>query len=213
MKNRVAVVTRLHYKLDDPKWPYRLKTYKKYTLPSLLAQTDPDFDIWVWCQPHHAKEIKALSDRIQVMFGDWTPRTRTGKYFINYTPYRVIKHFDKYATQLGIDSDDELMPTAIEQMKPLLTERCAISFQPIKKVIPTGDMYEMRNYEEVERLSPIFAIHQPIDNENFLFVYEYGHYSKMPRQFDVKKYLYGLAIMNIHHSNESTIITSKDIKL
>lgn len=202
MKDRIAVITRLHYPKHSPKFTPRLETYMNYTLPSLLAQTDGDFDIWVWCQPHHDQIIKSLSTRINTMHGNWEPRANTGRYFINYTPYSTISGFPKYTTQLGIDSDDELAPTAIESIRPYLTKRRAVSLQPIKRDVKTGTLYEMKDYEEVNKLSPIFAIHQP--DEPYIFMYEYGHYSKMPEQFPDKVYLHDLAIMNIHKQNEST---------
>lgn len=211
--NRIAVVTRLAYDRGDPKFMKRVELYKKYTLPSLLAQTDQDFDIWVWCKPHHAEIIKAIHPRIQVFHGEWVKRENT-KYFINFTSYDNLQGFSRYETQLGLDSDDEIAPTAIAEIRKNLNgERKAISLQPIKRDVNTGKKYNMKSYAEKDKLSPIFAIYQPKGVDEFIFVYQYGHYSGMPTKFDVVVYLYGLAIMNLHESNESTRLEEYDEEL
>lgn len=203
MKDRLAVITRIHYEKDDPKFIGRVETYRKYTLPSLLNQTDQDFDIFVWCEPHHDELFMNLNNRINVIHGDWKPRARTGKYFIDYTPYSAIRGLDRYIAQLGVDSDDELLPTAVEEVKKHLNgDRKAISIQPTKHDTETGKNYRMKSYQKRDKLAPIFCIYQPDDP--YLFIYEYGHYSGMPLQFKNKIYLGELAIMNIHGENEST---------
>lgn len=212
MHDKIAVITRLAYKKDDPKFPWRLETYKKYTLPSLLNQTDDDFDIWVWCKPHHDEIIKALDPRIQVFHGEWIPRENT-KYFTSFVKWDELEGLPKYTAQLGLDSDDELAPTAIATIKKSLNGgRKAISLQPIKRELETGKTYEMTSYAEIDRIAPIFCLYQPSE-EDWIFAYQYGHYSEMPAQFEVIVYLYGLATMNIHDSNCSTTITTKDKEL
>lgn len=212
MKNRLAVITRIHYTKDNLKFNTRLEYYKKYTLPSLLSQTDSDFDIIVWCEPHHDELFKSLSDRIKVIHADVEVRYKSGKYFVDYVSFSSVIGIDKYTAQLGLDSDDELRPTAIEEIKKHLNgERKAISLQPVKRDISTGKLYGMKNYCEDDKLAPIFCLYQP--DEPYLFAYEYGHYSGMPLQFKNKVYLYDLAIMNITGENESTTITKRDVKL
>jgi len=211
MKNRLAVITRIHYKENDPKFAYRLETYKKYTLPSLLAQTDSDFDIFVWCEPHHNELFKSLSDRINVFSVDTEVRYKSGKFFVDYANYSNTKGIDKYTAQLGLDSDDELKPNAIEEIKKNFDgNRKAISLQPIKRDVETGELYNMKHYADNNKLAPIFCLYQPDDP--YLFAYEYGHYSGMPLQFKTKVYLYDLAIMNITGENESTTIGKGDTK-
>lgn len=205
----MAVITRLHYKKDDPKFISRLESYKKYTLPSLLAQTDSDFDIIVWCEPHHDELFLSLNDRINVIHADVEVRYKSDKFFVDYVPYKDVVGLEKYEAQLGLDSDDELLLTAIEEVKKHLSgDRKAISLQPIKRDVNTGKLYEIKHYADNNKLSPIFCLYQP--DGPYLFAYEYGHYSGMPLQFGNKVYLYDLAIMNITGENESTTITSKD---
>ena len=205
----LAVITRLHYAKDDPKFIGRLETYKKYTLPSLLNQTDSDFDIYIWCEPHHDELFLSLHDRVKVMHATTEVR-RKGRFFVDFTTYDKT-NLPRYETQLGLDSDDEILPNTIEEVKKHLNgSRKAISIQPVKKD-SKGNTYKMANYQRLKRISPIFAIHQP--DEPYLFIYEYGHFSDMPKQFNEIVYLPELAIMNIHDSNESTYIEKGDIKI
>lgn len=206
---RLAVVTRIHYKADDPRFPQRVQMYKNYTLKSLLNQTDQDFDIVVWCEPHHDDLFKNLSDRIKIIHADTEVRYKSNKFFVDYTPFSKVYGMDKYEAQLGLDSDDELKPNAIEEVKKHLNGRRAISLQPIKRDIKTGKLYKMVDYKSKGKLSPIFCLYQP--DEPYLFAYEYGHFSEMPNQFNDKVYLYDLAIMNILDGvNESTRIERVD---
>lgn len=209
---KLAVITRIHYKADDPRFPKRVEMYKKYTLASLLNQTDQDFDILVWCEPHHDELFLNLSDRIKVFHADTEVRYKSNKYFVDYTPFSKVYGMDKYEAQLGLDSDDEIKPTAIEEIKKHLKgERKAISLQPIKRDTETGKTYKMFEYKLRGKLSPVFCLYQP--DEPYIFAYEYGHFSEMPNQFKNKVYLYDLAIMNIHGENESTEIERIDKKI
>jgi len=209
---RLAVVTRCHYKEDDPRFPQRVDMYKKYTLNSLLNQTDQDFDILVWCEPHHDDLFKSLSDRIKIIHADTEVRYKSNKFFVDYTPFSKVYGMEKYEAQLGLDSDDEIKPTAIEEVKKHLKGgRKAISLQPVKRDVKTGKMYKMVDYKSKGKLSPIFCLYQP--DEPYLFAYEYGHFSEMPNQFKDKVYLYNLSIMNIHNMNESTEIERIDVRI
>lgn len=209
---RLAVITRIHYKADDPRFPQRVEMYKKYTLNSLLNQTDKDFDILVWCEPHHDELFKSLSDRIKIIHADTEVRYKSNKFFVDYTPFSKVYGMDKYEAQLGLDSDDELMPNAIKEVKEYLTGgRKAISLQPVKLDVKTGKTYKMVDYKSKGKLSPIFCLYQP--DEPYLFAYEYGHFSQMPLEFKNKVYLYGLGIMNITGENESTEIERSDIQI
>lgn len=209
---KLAVVTRIHYKADDPRFPNRVEMYKKYTLNSLLNQTDQDFDILVWCEPHHDELFKSLSDRIKIIHADTEVRYKSNKFFVDYTPFSKVYGMDKYEAQLGLDSDDELKPEAIAEIKKHLNgQRKAISLQPVKRDTGTGKMYKMVDYKSKGKLAPIFCLYQP--DETYLFAYEYGHFSEMPNQFKDKVYLYGLAVMNIHGENESTGIERIDVQI
>lgn len=211
MKNRIAVITRLHYDEGNPKFEKRLQMYKNYALASLLSQTDQDFDIWVWCEPWHDELVKAIHPRINVFHAEWKKRPgKVHQFFIDYTPMSKTQGFPKYATQLGLDSDDELMPKAIETVRPFLEgSRKAISFQPTKVDLATGKKYRMKSYRRRDKIAPIFAIYQP--RGEFLFIYEHGHYSGMPLKFPERIHLDQLAHLNVHDDNASTkVVLNED---
>lgn len=213
--NRIAVITRLHYTKDDPRFLPRLKMFENYALASLKAQTDQDFDICVWAEPWHKEQVEALDPRIKVFNAEWRKREGEGvhKYFIDYTTFDKVSGLAPYVTVIGLDSDDELDPRGIETVRELSNgTRKAISFQPVKRDLTTGVRYKMKSYRHRHKMSPIFALHQP--DEPYLFAYQYGHYSEMPNQFKVIIYIpEGETYLNVHDFNASTKVTKEDQKL
>lgn len=214
--NRIAVITRLHYDQGDLRFDQRLGMYKRFALASLLRQTDQDFDIYVWGEEHHRKQIEGLNPRIKMFTADWRrrPETRGRKYFIDYTEFEKVKGLPKFVTVVSLDSDDELQDDGIEKVRELAQgDRKAISFQPIKRDLRTGKLYRMKSYEEKKKISPIFALHQPTDP--YLFIYQYGHYSGMPIEFagNIKYVDEGGSYMNIHDFNASTKVISEDVEI
>jgi len=212
--NGIAVVTRLHYDKGDARFLPRVGMYQEYALKSLLNQTDQDFEIYVWAEEHHREYIEKLNPRIKVFTAKWERRTGTKgtKYFIDYTKFDQVKGLPKFATVVSLDSDDELDSNGIANIRRFSNgdQRKAISFQPIKRDLTTGKLYRMKSYEGKKKISPIFALYQPTDP--YLFVYEYGHYSGMPKQFagNIKYVGEGQTYMNIHDFNESTKVISED---
>lgn len=212
--DRIAVITRLHYDEHDPKFMERIFLYKTLALTSLRRQTDQDFDIYIWAEEHHRAIIESIDPRIKVFTAKWERRTGTKgrKYFIDYTEFDKVKGLPKFATVVSLDSDDELDPNGIAEIRKIAQgpERKAISFQPIKRDLRTDNLYRMKSYEEKKKISPIFALYQPTDP--YLFIYQYGHYSGMPKEFAGKiNYIgEGRTFMNIHDNNESTKVISED---
>lgn len=218
MKNRVdriAVITRLHYAKGDERFLPRLKMFEHFALASLRAQTDQDFDICVWAEPWHKEQVEALDPRIKVFNAEWRKREGVGvhQYFIDYTTFDKVTGLLPYTTVIGLDSDDELDPTAIETVRMHSTgSRKAISFQPIKRDLTTGVLYKMKSYQQRKKMSPIFALYQPDDP--YLFAYQYGHYSEMPNQFEEIVYIAEReTYLNVHDFNASTKVTKEDQKL
>lgn len=215
--NEIAVVTRLHYDFGDAKFLPRVGMYEEYALKSLLNQTDPHFDIWVWAEEHHRKTIEKIHPRIKVFTADWVRRgsPHKTKFWIDYTPFSKVKGLPKYTTVVSLDSDDELDPHGISNIRWHSTGDVnkAISFQPIKRDLTTGKRYRMKSYELRKKMAPIFALYQP--NDPYLFIYEYGHYSKMPEKFagNIVYIDEGKTYMNIHDFNESTSVISEDVEI
>lgn len=210
--DRLTIITRLHYDLGNPKFAKRVELFKQHTLPSLLAQTDQDFDIWIWTEAHHDEAVKAIHPRINVFHGNWVKREKaaTGvkKYFIDYTPYKDIIGLPAYATQLNLDSDDTLSPDAVAEVKKHAQgdKILVISLQPLKIDLRTGKRYHMHNYPGA-RCAPIFALYQPLEHPKpFMFVNEFGH-MRAGRHAEGKVALpEGFSFMNIADHNESTAI-------
>lgn len=215
--NEIAVITRLHYDLGDPKFLPRVAMYEQYALKSLLNQTDQDFDIWIWAEEHHRKQIEKIHPRIKVFTADWVRRgsPHKTKFWIDYTPFEKVKGLPKCTTVVSLDSDDELDPEGIANIRECAIgqQNLAFSFQPIKRDLATGKKYRMKSYEQRKKIAPIFALYQP--NDPYLFIYEYGHYSKMPEKFAGRIYYFdeGKTYMNIHDFNESTKVISEDQEL
>lgn len=215
MKSKLAVITRLHYDENDSKFPARLEQYKNRPLDSLLKQTDQDFDIWVWTEPWHDEVVKAIHPRINVFHGNWRKRDSgdsTQRYFIDYTHWRDIQGLPKYEIQVGLDSDDTLAPKAIAYIKRSCRgiKRTAISLQPLKEDLRTGQLYHMRRYAK-HRCAPIFALYQPKSlTDDFMFAYQASH-MRLAAYCDKKITLpEGLAFMGITGLNESTKIQPED---
>lgn len=217
MKNKIAVITRLHYDADDPKFLDRVEMYKEHTLKSLLEQTDQDFDIWIWCEEWHDEIVKAIHPRVNIFHGNWVKRSdpelsNIKKYFIDYTHWDKIVGLPKYEVQVGLDSDDVLAPNTIAEIRKVAVgdKRTAISLQPLKIDVNTGKLWHMRSYK-AHRVAPIFALYQPEAlNDSFMFAYQASH-MRLAAYCDNKVELpVGLAYMRIHDSNESTTMMENE---
>lgn len=219
MKSKTAVITRFHYPENDQGFKWRFEYYRDVTLPALLAQTDQDFDIWIWCETWHFNTFRELHPRINVFNVDYEYR-RTGKhgqYFQDASPWAKVHGLPYYELQIALDSDDLLEPAAIETIKGAAfrcSQRTCISVQPLKLDIKTGKRYQMRGYPG-HRASPCYAIYQPTTlTDNFMFLYHDSH-MKIAAYCDNKIDLAeGLVLMSIHDLNDSTEIdlnTDKEV--
>jgi hypothetical protein len=89
---------------------YRMQIYFRYTLPSLLAQTDQDFRIWLDCRPGSEGQIQpylpALEEaKVLVTFD-------RGKAYLTQLPGSP-SHF----LLMRVDSDDCYAPDAVQLVK------------------------------------------------------------------------------------------------
>lgn len=102
----------------DPAWiRRRVQVYLRYTVPSLLHQTDKDFRIWLDCRPNSQREVEAC--RIPLYrAGVWCTFDR-GRSMLENLPDTVT-----HVVEIRVDSDDMLAPNIVEQAKALhLTRR------------------------------------------------------------------------------------------
>lgn len=220
---KTAFIIRMHYSYDDPKWDWRLAYFKAMVLPKLLDQTDLNFDICMWVNPHHQEEVLSLSEKIKVFTGDVTEdirhRKKGGKYFVDFTEFENLKGLDKYELQIGLDTDDLILR---KDFVSRIREECSkrdykfhISFQPY-----VFDARSLRTFEapmkyQGKKGSAIFALYQPNVEKRFIFAY---HDSHLRLPFHAKESLFideGYCAYSVHDLNESTslIPNSKQILL
>lgn len=212
-----AIITRFHYPEGDNNYKWRFDYYKNEVLPRLLAQTDNDFDIWIWCEPWQKTRLEQLHYKIHTFSATYAKRD--SHLFIDYTPYSSTEGLPMYAIQIGLDSDDLVRPNFIKRVHELCQGEFTrhISFQPKKYDIKTGKKYLMDQYT-INRGSPIFAHYQPDylfgragAEENFKFAYHTSHLRMPLLAQEVILVPEGLVFMSIHDLNDSTKIKAKDI--
>jgi len=87
---------------------YRLDLFHKFTLPSILNQTEQDFDIWVFCGQCYKHITSAY---------DWHPRVKVihdmDKFLMDY----LARCEEDYLTIGRIDSDDLYHKDALKVIK------------------------------------------------------------------------------------------------
>lgn len=199
-----AVITRFHYPKGHPKFLWRFSYYARETLPALLNQTDDNFDIWVWCEPHHDKMFRRLHPRIKVFHG--TYEKRDSHLFIDYTSYENIRGLPKYKIQIGLDSDDIPEPGLVEHARANCkgTQSIHISYQPILLDTTTGNKFHMKRVYGGHFGSAIFAFYQPDLGNNWKFAYHTSHI-RLPRLAKIKKRVSeGFVLVSLHQQNDST---------
>jgi len=199
-----VILTRLHYPKDSNKFKQRLKIYENSVLPCLSAQEDQDFDIAVWCNPWHEKEIKALSPYIKTFSATYAPPPNpTG--FNDFTEWANVSGLKEYRIQANLDSDDLIAPEYVK----MIHKHCVgdasvfVGFQPYIADVRTQQVGELGPYNET--FTPaFFALYQP-HQDTYIFAYHTSH-TRMWR-FGTKTILvpYGHCCALIHDFNESTV--------
>jgi len=201
-------VIRFHYAKDNPQFEWRFEFFKKEVLPRILAQTDQNFDIAIWCEKHHEEIFKSLSPKIKIFQAEY--KKRDSHLFIDYTAWENVAGLEKYNVQMGLDSDDLIEPNFVEEVTKLSVgqESIQMSFQPVKFDIFTKKKYKMDQYSE-KRGSPIFAFYQP-NLDDYKFAYHTSHLRMPMVAQKVIVVPEGFVMMAIHGKNDSTKIKSSD---
>lgn len=216
-----AFIIRMHFSKDDKRYPWRFNYFASMVLPKLLSQNDQDFDICIWANKWHAKEIKALSPKIKIFdvvpekHGHIKPgyEEKAKIYFVDFVNFEDTRGLKQYEIQIGIDSDD--MPirddfisrikkeVAFAKSKPL-----HISFQPQVFQPSTLRTYRCDFVYGPAKGSPIFAIYQPAKTSKaeYIFAYEDSHL-KLPK---IVKRAIRIAepycVYSVHKCNSSTLL-------
>lgn len=215
---KTAFIIRMHFKKDDPRWPWRFAYFRSIVLPLLLNQRDDDFDICIRVNKHHAKEVQALSDRIKIFDAKpskqgyikpgYEQKVKNG-YFVDFLDYEDLVGLEKYEIQIGIDTDDLILRDDL--IIRCQYEFCSnpdktqhISFQPHIFHTPTMSFYECPIKYGVQRGSPIYALYQPLDSEHYIYAYEDSHL-KLPQMVErASRIEEGFCAYSVHGYNTST---------
>jgi pyruvyltransferase len=208
-KKRICVITRMHYPEDHPDFEWRFNYYKTKVLPTIKNQTFKNFDIAVWCEKHHEKLFKDLG----VIPFQATHPEYNSKLFKDFTSWDNVSGLGEYEIQVALDSDDTIEPQFLSKINDICKgkESIHISFQPVKKGIKTGKIYEMLdNYEVNKTGSPCYALYQP----DFKYFVHHDSHLRIGKLLDKTIYIpEGYVYMSIHDMNDSTGVKEKDIEI
>jgi hypothetical protein len=182
-------------------------------LPRILSQRDKDFDIAIWCEPHHDELFKALSPRIKVFHAkketvEYRKSPENGKtYYYDFIDFEDLEGLEKYDIQIGLDSDDLIKDDYVDVIKHVISQENSnrslhVCFQPrtfdVKTLLTRG----MRQYNS-KRGSAFMALYQP-DKTNYRFIYCRSHitlYKVAEKSIILPE---GHCWASIHWINEST---------
>jgi len=224
---KTAFIIRMHYGVDNPKWKWRLAYFQAMVLPKILAQTDQDFDICMWVNPHHAEEVQALSPKIKIFNTkgeqsvpvDNRHKFKRGRYFVDFIDYKYLEGLDKYHIQIGLDTDDMILKTdfisRIKQECFKTDKSLHISFQPEVFHAPTLRTFRAPVEYRDGKGSAIFALYQPNLNGKYVFAYHDSHL-RLPLYARARLFIdEGYCAYSVHECNESTYLLphSKQIML
>ena len=209
-----VVIVRCHYKENDQRFEWRLEYFKNEVLPRLLAQTNQNFDIAIYCNKAHAELFKELSDKIitfQAKKSNTVYRTTVNKrtYYSDFMPWSNVVGLEKYDIQTGLDSDDLVTAGYIERIQHEVRKRDVnkslhITFQPDLLEWSTQKRFPITTHYSVpSRGSAFFSIYQP-KKDKYIFAYEYSHLT-IGENFKESIMITGkYCSMTIHGRNEST---------
>ena len=158
---RHAVIVRLHYQPNDPRFDWRLAFFQTMVLPRLLRQTCQLFELWIVCHPRHVARIGALSPVINVVgLPDFPGVDNWGD-----DQLQMLPRFD---LQTSLDSDDLVdlgYIAAIQDIARTHVGPLVISFQPYKLDLLTLKRYKMWERYGKHQCSMFYTLHLPVDAE------------------------------------------------
>ena len=186
------IITRFNYKPDYPHLADRLGLFFQFTLPSIKAQTNQNFE-WLILQDYPP---------VAVMGATYLPpgeydKTKTflrGEY-IDYMKEETKDEDLVLMTRL--DNDDILMPTYVEDMQKAVTEVGLYEFKGYRLDLRTNKFYKDAWYNR-KLTSPFLTLAQ--DPKKFKTVYCTNH-SKMWKHFDLTILPHRNWVQIIHDSN------------
>lgn len=212
-----AIITRFHYPPAKRKqFEWRFGYWRDRVLPTLAAQSDRDFDIWVWCEPEHERLFQALSTpelAVNTFRAEYRPQ-RKGRYHVDFTTFEQTQGLPRYELQIGLDSDDMLATPAVAQIRRAVAGarmRRLVSLQPVLLDAADGRLYRMNRRYNGRSCSAVFGMYQPraMWSRGFYFPYHTGHVTLRRLVPDMRYLPEGLALASVHSHNETTALSTR----
>lgn len=192
-----------HPKINDPEaWmEHRIILFEKYTLPSVLAQTDKDFT-WLLAfdkqTPENILTRYDYIDNIHIIY-------EYPKFWIQN------KIYDEWLITSRLDNDDYIYPTYIEEIKKAFRRKEeVIDVEYIQFDYFTGKYYTSDRYPPN---GPFLSLVEYVEMDGLANTCFFCSHTKMPDNFPARKINKVLAKMIIHDRNISNHIVGKEIQL
>lgn len=208
----------MHFPADHPKFEWRLNYFRAMVLPRIQAQQG-DFKIAIRCNPVHVDLFKSLDERI-ITFGIkpqyenfMRPRdaVKAKRYFVDFAEYRMLEGLPRFDIQMAMDSDD--MPLGNDYVLYIQSraqeapqQSMYIGFDPYMFQVDTLRTYKCHIQYNAQKGSPIFALYQPKEKEQYYYAYHKSHLTighLMDRQLFEPP---GRCAFSIHKNNSSTYL-------
>jgi hypothetical protein len=181
-----AVIIRMKYLPGDPRWPWRFAFFRDEVLPRILAQTDQNFDLCIWCHPHHRRELSRLDPKVQAFTTKHPPKN--------------------YHIQTRTDTDDWLETEYIAKAREVIRAEAreqplVVNFQPWKLDLRTGRVFQVRRRYGPQEPSMFLSLFQPDLGPAYRQVYCIRHnwmHRLFPRVITVPE---GYCYLVIHDAN------------
>jgi hypothetical protein len=208
--NKHAIITRMVYEEDDPKFEERLAIYRAMCLPRLRLQKNKNFDISVLCNKKHADIFRSLGIIPHFLKEEFYGERMPVGTWILYTPWENIEGLEKYDIQTNLDSDDLVSPDYTEKIEEEMKKhncKTLLSFQERLYNPHTFEEKEMRKKYHEKMPSAFYSLYQP-DKTNYIYI---NHDSHLQMHKYAEKSIIvgeGYCWASIHGNNDSTTMNS-----
>ena len=196
---RITLIIRMYYPDGIPQ--DRLDKFKRYTLPTLKAQTYKNFNVVLLVHDNSFGVLEAIDTTGVDIREDTAPS-------FDMRTMRPTKYNTGSEIQMRFDSDDCMAPDFMQT----LVESCigfkkptAFSFAPVYHETATGKLYlpNVGAYSK-RHMSGFSGIYQPENQEYGIFAAH--HYRDLSKLLPGAEFIDkpGLVILNTHESNDSS---------
>jgi len=181
-----AFLIRLHYP-PGPQADWRLAYFETQCLPRILQQSG-EFDVCVWCEPHHWSRVAAMGCkpfRMRPEFDGWVKpgyEHKTDRYHVDFHPWSHVAYLPRYDLQIAIDSDELLLrEDTLDRLRTELLsvpdgETAHISFQHEMFDVDRLELCRSQFRYSEDKGSPFYALWQPgVAESEYVFCYDDSH--------------------------------------